>query len=40
MLCLAQGYELYGWMEDTVMWKKGEEKQFYDSWFESLVKFI
>lgn len=40
MLGLAQGYELYGWLEDTVTWKKGEEKQFYDSWFERLVKFI
>lgn len=40
MLGLAQGYELYGWLEDTVTWKKGEEKQFYDSWFERLVKSI
>ncbi len=40
MLGLAQGYELYGWLEDTVTWKKGAEKQFYDSWFERLVKSI
>ena len=40
MLGLARGYELYGWMDDTVTWRKGEEKQFYDSWIESLVKSI
>ena len=30
MLGIARGYELYGWMDDTVTWKKGEKKQFYD----------
>lgn len=30
MLGIARGYELYGWLDDTVTWKKGEKKQFYN----------
>ena len=40
MLGIARGYELYGWLNDTVTWKKGEEKQFYESWIESLGEHV
>ncbi len=40
MLGIARGYELYGWMDDTVAWKKGGEKQFYESWIESLGEHV
>lgn len=39
MLGLAQGYELYGWLEDTVTWKKGVEKQFYNDETNEVVMF-
>ena len=33
MFRMARGYELYGYLNDTYTWKKGEEKKFYESWY-------
>lgn len=33
MFGMARGYELYGYLNDTYTWKKGEEKKFYESWY-------
>ena len=33
MLGLARGYELYGYVNDTCTWKKGEEKTLFKPWF-------
>lgn len=40
MLGLARGYELYGNLNGTFTWKKGEERQFYSSWLENILEHV
>lgn len=40
MLGMVSGYELYGCLNDTCTWKKGEEKLFYNSWIEYLLERV